>query len=68
MDHKLIANITLQKLINAQLRGVRTILIIDDLNFYASRKYIKKLKQSGGIVVKNNPFERAGEHLMNGKY
>ena len=36
MDHKLIAGITMQKLTNAALRGVPSILIIDDLNYYAS--------------------------------
>lgn len=38
------------------------------MNYYASRKYINKLKKSGGIVVRNNPFERAGEHIMNGRF
>ena len=38
MDHKLIAGVTLQKATNAALRKVKTILIIDDLNFYASQK------------------------------
>ena len=36
MDHKLIAGITMQKLTNAAKRGVKSILIIDDLNYYAS--------------------------------
>lgn len=34
MDHKTIAGITMQKLINAAKRGVKVYLIIDDLNFY----------------------------------
>jgi len=36
MDHKLIAGITLEKLLNAAQRGVRVLLLIDDLNYYAS--------------------------------
>ena len=40
MDHKLIAGITLQKLTNAAARGVMSILIIDDLNYYASEKAV----------------------------
>jgi phosphatidylserine/phosphatidylglycerophosphate/cardiolipin synthase-like enzyme len=36
MDHKLIAAITLQKLVNAANRGCKCVLIIDDLNYYAS--------------------------------
>ena len=34
MDHKTIAGITIQKMINAANRGVKCYLIIDDLNFY----------------------------------
>ena len=43
-------------------------LLIDDLNYYASQKAIKKLKQEGGIVIRNNPFEKAYEHVINGRY
>lgn len=34
MDHKTVAGITMQKLINAARRGVKVYLVIDDLNFY----------------------------------
>lgn len=34
MDHKTVAGITIQKMINAAERGVKVYLIIDDLNFY----------------------------------
>jgi phosphatidylserine/phosphatidylglycerophosphate/cardiolipin synthase-like enzyme len=68
MDHKLIAAITLQKLTNAAKRGCATVLIIDDLNYYASQKGIKALKEAGGIVIRNNPFEKAYEHVLNGRY
>ena len=36
MDHKLIAGITLHKLTKAARRGVKVILIIDDLNYFPS--------------------------------
>ena len=42
MDHKLIAGITLQKMTKAASRGVKVILIIDDLNYFASSKLIEK--------------------------
>lgn len=41
MDHKLIAGITMQKLINARKRGLMTVLIIDDLNYYVCQKDVK---------------------------
>ena len=68
MDHKLIAAITLQKLAHAAKRGCHVVLLIDDLNYYASQKAIKKLKQEGGIVIRNNPIEKAHEHVLNGRY
>ena len=68
MDHKLIASITLQKLAAAAKRGCLTVLIIDDLNYYASQKAIQTLKNAGGIVIRNNPFEKAYEHVLNGRY
>ena len=68
MDHKLIAGMTMKKLINAQHRGAQVLLIIDDLNYYTSQKEVKKLKQAGGIVVRNNPIEKVWEHVFDGKY
>lgn len=68
MDHKLIAGITMQKLTNAAQRGVRSILIIDDLNYYASQKAIKKLRDAGAIVIRNNPLEKWHEHIIDGRY
>jgi phosphatidylserine/phosphatidylglycerophosphate/cardiolipin synthase-like enzyme len=68
MDHKMIAAITLQKLTNAAKRGCQVVLIIDDLNYYASKTGINRLKEAGGIVIRNNPFEKAYEHILNGRY
>ena len=47
---------------------MRTLLVIDDLNFYASKKEIQKYVSAGGIVIRNNPFENTLEHVMDGKY
>lgn len=68
MDHKLIAAITIQKLTCAAKRGCKSILIIDDLNYYASSKAIASFKKAGGVVIRNNPFEKAHEHIINGRY
>ena len=68
MDHKMVAGITIEKMVRAQGRGCQTILIIDDLNFYASREGMEKLRQAGGIVIKNNPFGLARKHWQDGHY
>lgn len=68
MDHKLIAGITLQKLINACKRGVKAVLIIDDLNYYASEEAIKEFKKAGGVVIRNNPLVKAPGHLIDRRY
>ena len=57
MDHKAVAGITLQKLINAAKRGVCVILVIDDINYFPSFKQIDQLKAAGGMVVRNNPMK-----------
>ena len=53
---------------NAAKRGVKTLVIIDDLNFYASREALQKYRDAGGLVIKNNPFEYAHNHVKVGKY
>ena len=68
MDHKLIAAITLEKLTRAARRGVKIVVIIDDLNYYASSKAVKILRDQGGTVIRNNPFEQGHEHVLNGRY
>ena len=68
MDHKLIAGITLQKLTNAAARGVKSILIIDDLNYYASEKAVQKFRKAGGILIRNNPLTKIWEHIVDGRY
>ena len=68
MDHKMIAGITMHKLVNARKRGVQVVLIIDDLNYYASSQQIKQLREAGGIVLNNNPFTAASDHISNGQY
>ena len=61
MDHTFVSNLTLQKMTNAAERGVLTILIIDDLNYYASRKHVEILEAKGGIVIRNNLFRNVSE-------
>ena len=68
MDHKLVAAITLQKMTNACKRGVTSILIIDDLNYYASREGVDEFKAAGGIVVRNNLFSTFTQHVANGQW
>jgi hypothetical protein len=67
MDHKSIAGITLQKLKNAALRGVRVYLVIDDLNYYPNKDEVRALEAAGGIVVRNNPFRKFYYHLLSFK-
>jgi phosphatidylserine/phosphatidylglycerophosphate/cardiolipin synthase-like enzyme len=64
MDHKNIAGITLQKLRNASIRGVRVFLIVDDLNFYANKDEIRALEAVGGTVIRHNPFRKFYYHLL----
>ena len=45
MDHKLIAAMTLQKLTSAARRGVKVVLVIDDLNYYPSSTDVAVLKE-----------------------
>ena len=66
MDHKMVAAITIEKMVRAQERGCQTVLVIDDLNFYASREGMERLKQAGGFVVKNNPFGLAWSYYKQG--
>lgn len=63
MDHKMIAGITLHKMTNALNRGVQSILIIDDLNYYASSEAVDKFRKAGGIVIRNNPFLKTYKHV-----
>ncbi len=56
MDHKTVAGITMQKLINAARRGVKVYLVIDDLNFYVDQQLMKQLNDAGGVCISNQPF------------
>jgi phosphatidylserine/phosphatidylglycerophosphate/cardiolipin synthase-like enzyme len=67
MDHKTIAGITMQKLINASKRGVKVYLIIDDLNFYVDQERVNELHAAGGICIRNNPFARWHRHVFRSK-
>ena len=68
MDHKLIAGVTLQKMINAWDRGVCCVLVIDDLNPYASSLGTEAFERAGGVVIRNNMFREGASHLMNGNW
>ena len=67
MDHKTVAGITMQKLINAAKRGVQVYLIIDDLNFYVDQQRVKELHDAGGICIRNNPFANWHRHFFRSK-
>lgn len=49
-----VSNLYLQKLIDAQKRGVKVFLVIDDLMSYPNKKLIRELKRNKAVVVKNN--------------
>lgn len=67
MDHKTVAGITMQKLINAAKRGVSVYLIIDDLNFYVDKELMKQLVEAGGICINNSPFAFWQRHFIRSK-
>lgn len=67
MDHKTVAGITMQKLINASKRGVKVYLIIDDLNFYVEKTLMKELVDAGGICINNSPFNQWQRHFIRPK-
>ncbi len=67
MDHKTVAGITMQKLINAARRGVRVYVIIDDLNFYVDKTLMKELVDAGGICINNSPFAYWQRHFIRPK-
>ena len=48
-----LANTYLKKLINAQKRGVKVFLIIDDLMSDPNKELIRKLKQNKAKIIKN---------------
>ena len=53
MDHKNVAGITMQKMINAARRGVKVYLVVDDLNYYVDKEQIKLLQDAGGVCINN---------------
>ena len=69
MDHKMVAGITLQKMINAAKRGVVVYLVVDDLNYYPDQKLVQKLQEAGGVCIRNSPFSDYKMHFFssNGK-
>ncbi len=67
MDHKNVAGITLQKLRNAAKRGVKVILVIDDLCYYPSKEQIRLLEAAGGLCVRNNPGWHNESNLLSDK-
>ena len=64
MDHKMVANITLQKMTNAAKRGVPAYLVVDDLNYYADKDLVRKFEQAGGVCIRNNPFSSWRLHFL----
>ena len=57
MNNSLLANLTLNKLINAAERGVKIFLIVEEINFFMKKNLISKLKEKGGIILKPNDFK-----------
>lgn len=64
MDHKTVAGITMQKLINAAKRGVKVYVVIDDLNFYVDKTLMQQLVDAGGICINNSPFAFWQRHFI----
>ena len=64
----MVAGITFHKMINALERGVVCVLIIDDLNYYASRVEAEKFEKAGGVLIRNNLFRESASHIMNGNW
>lgn len=67
MDNKMIANLTLRKLIEALDRGVQVVLIVEHLNFYMKNSLYKQLKKNGAIIIKPNPGTLILSHIWNGQ-
>ena len=67
MDHKTVAGITMQKLINAAKRGVKVYVIIDDLNFFVDKTLMAELVEAGCICTNNSPFSHWERHFTRPK-
>lgn len=65
IDNKMIANITLRKIMDAMDRGVRVVLLMEHLNFYMKHSIYKQLKKKGAIIIKPNPMSKAFSYILN---
>lgn len=68
LDNKMIANLTLRKLIQAAERGVQVVLLVEHLNFYMKHSLSKELKNIGGIIIKPNPLHKIFSHFYNSNF
>jgi phosphatidylserine/phosphatidylglycerophosphate/cardiolipin synthase-like enzyme len=64
IDNKMIANLTLRKLMDAQERGVQVVLVVEHLNFYMKHSLYKQLKKKGVIIIKPNPMNKIFHHIL----
>jgi cardiolipin synthase len=65
LDNKMIANLTMRKLVEAQERGVQVVLIVEHLNFYMKHSMYKLLRSKGGVIIKPNKIQKALSHMKN---
>jgi cardiolipin synthase len=65
IDNKMIANLTIRKLIEAQERGVQVVLLLEHLNFYMKYSLYKQLRNKGVIILKPNPINKIFSHIFN---
>jgi cardiolipin synthase A/B len=63
IDNKMIANLTIRKLMEAQERGVQVVLIMEHLNFYMKHSLYKQLKKKGVVIIKPNPMHKIFYHM-----
>lgn len=64
IDHKLTAGVTLKKCAAAARRGVKVVLVIDGLNYWARHDLQRELEAAGGLVVVNNPPSQKWRHYL----
>jgi cardiolipin synthase len=64
IDNKMIANITLRKLLNAAERGVKVVFITEHINYYLKNSLEKQLRESGVLILTPNPLHYIFTHII----
>lgn len=62
MDDSYLANLTLIKLVEASKRGVKVVLLVDDVNIKLNQSLQRELEQAGGII---HPLNNIQNYIMN---